>query len=57
MSFGYINIFETFQLAMDIILASVKWRHAIVDIHDTTMFLETLELHMQPIENMFTHIS
>lgn len=49
MRFGSKTAPETFQQAMDVILATEKWQYALVYIADTTIFSTTLEERLQHI--------
>ena len=47
MPFGLKNAPATFQRAMDVILASVNWKYALVYLDDIVIFSNTFEEHLQ----------
>ena len=47
MPFGLCNAPSTFQRAMDLVLAGVKWRTCLVYIDDVLVFAPTFELHLE----------
>lgn len=52
MPFGLKNKPTTFQNLIDVILASVKWQHAIVYIDDTTVFSNTKKERLMHINEV-----
>ena len=46
MLFGLKNAPATFQRAIDIILAGVKWQHCLVYLDDVIVFLQSMESHL-----------
>ncbi len=46
MPFGLKNAPATFQRAIDIILAGVKWQHCIVYLDDVIVFSKSMESHL-----------
>ena len=52
MPFGLMNAPGTIQRAADIILASVKWQHALVYLDDVIVYSDTLEEHFDHLESV-----
>lgn len=53
MRFGLKNAPATVQSAMDVILASVKWQHAIINIDETIISSKMDEEHLKHIDEKF----
>ncbi len=54
MPFGLRNAPSTFQRAIDIVLASVKWRYAIVYLDDIIVFSNTVEENLEHLTTVLT---
>lgn len=54
MPFGLKNAPATFQRAVDMILASVKWQYAIVYLDDIVIFSRNVEEHLKHIRTVLT---
>ena len=50
MQFGLMNAPGIFQRAADILLASVKWQHALVYLDDVIIYSDTLEEHFYHLD-------
>ena len=55
--FGLCNAPATFQRAIDMILAGVKWQYALVYLDDIIVFSRTAEEHISHLDKVFTLLS
>lgn len=51
MPFGLRNVLETFELAMKIISAAVKWQYDLVYLNHVALFSQTPSQHIEQIAN------
>lgn len=56
MPFGLKNVPATFQRALDIIVATVKWRHALAYMYDITIFAPTPGHHVHYLKSILNLI-
>lgn len=54
MTFGLTNAPGTFQLSIDIIFRSVRWKISIVYLDDIIVFLRTIHEHMAHLKTVLT---
>ena len=57
MPFGLKNAPETFQLALDLILAGYRWQSSIVYIDDVIVFSQSFEEHLEHVRDIFKALS
>jgi len=56
LSFGLCNVRDTFQRAMAMILAVVKWHICLVYLEDVIFFSSFPEEHLQHLDEVLTHL-
>ena len=54
MPFGLRNAPATFQRAVDVILAGIKWQHCLVYLDDVIVFSNSVERHMVHVDHVLT---
>ncbi len=52
MPFGLRNAPATFQRAVDIILAGIKWKHCLVYLDDVIVFSQSREVHLDHLDEV-----
>ena len=56
MPFGLCNAPSTFQRLLDLVLAGVKWKHALVYIDDIIIYSKTFDQHLLDIKDIMTRL-
>ena len=54
MAFGLFNALSTFQRSMDVILASVLWKKAIVYMDDIIIYSTTVDDHIRDVDEVLS---
>ena len=56
MPFGLCNAPSTFQILLDLVLASVKWKHTLIYIDDIIIYSKTFDQHLRNIKDIITRL-